>query len=110
MAKARIAPKAPEVRLRLDPIFASPEKIARRMGLTPDQFSACQRRLYARGFPVPDETTGMYLIEAVDRWAKRQRADLFPELTVGAPAIESAAPRTDWGARFAEAEKRNRNG
>lgn len=78
------------------------------MCLTIDQFTACQRRLFARGFPTPDETTGMYDLEAVDRWRKRQRPDLFPELTPHAAPAEVVKPRTDWGAAFAEAEKQTR--
>ncbi|MBL7309228.1 hypothetical protein INQ13_22755 [Escherichia coli] len=103
-------PRAPEIRFRVDPIYAPADKIARRMCLTLSQFTACQRRLFARGFPTPDETTGMYDLEAVDRWRKRQRPDLFPELTGGAAPVEVERPRTDWGAVFAEAQKRKRNG
>jgi hypothetical protein len=74
------------------------------MGLTPDQFVECRRRLYARGFPVPDETTGLYDIEAIDRWRMRQRPDLYPEVQTALPAVEPA-PRIDWGERFVEARK-----
>lgn len=105
-----IVPKAPLVRFRMDPAYAPADKIARRLCLTEAQFASCARKLYARGFPLPDETTGMYDIEAVDRWRKRQRPDLYPELTPTQPAADIARPRTDWGARFAEAEERQRNG
>jgi hypothetical protein len=74
------------------------------MGLTPNQFVECRRRLYARGFPVPDETTGLYDIEAIDRWRMRQRPDLYPEVQPGLPVV-GPAPRTDLGARFADAQK-----
>lgn len=102
--------KAPQIRVRVDPAYAPADKVARRLCLTPLQFQECQRRLFERGFPLPDETTGMYDLEAVDRWRKRQRPDLYPELTAGLPAVEVARPRTDWGARFVEAEERRRNG
>jgi hypothetical protein len=106
----RSVPRAPEVRFRVDPAYAPADKVARRLCLTLDQFTACQRRLFARGFPIPDETTGMYDLEAVDRWRKRQRPDLYPELTGGSAPADVARPRTDWGAVFVEAEKRSRNG
>lgn len=109
MAKAR-APQAPAIRFKLEPAYASPEKTARRMGLTPAQFATCCPRLYARGFPVPDETTGMYHIEAVDRWCRRQRPDLFPELTVANMEPIKTPPRKSMGERFAEAQERRRNG
>lgn len=106
----RSVPRAPEIRFRVDPAYAPADKVARRLCLTLDQFTACQRRLFARGFPIPDETTGMYDMEAVDRWRKRQRPDLYPELTASTAPAEVARPRTDWGAAFVEAEKRSRNG
>lgn len=105
-----IAPRSPQVRFRIDPAYAPADKIARRLCLTEEQFRGVARKLYARGFPLPDETTGMYDLEAVDRWRKRQRPDLYPELTGTEPAPEIARPKVDWGARFAEAEERRRNG
>lgn len=108
MAKARL--NAPAVRFRLDPAYASPEKIARLLCLTPAQFSTCCPKLYARGFPVPDETTGMFDIEAVERWRKRQRPDLYPELTVRSDETIKMPPRKSMGERFAEAQERSRNG
>nr|WP_210383136.1 hypothetical protein [Methylobacterium organophilum] len=109
-AVPRSVPRAPEIRFRVDPVYGPADKVARRLCLTLNQFTACQRRLFARGFPTPDETTGMYDLEAVDRWRKRQRPDLFPELTPGAAPADVVKPRTDWGAAFVEAEKRSRNG
>ena len=103
-------PRAPAVRFRVDPIFAPAEKIARMLGLTEAQFTECRRRLYGRGFPTPDETTGHYHIEAVERWAKRRRPDLFAELTFSTPAAESAPPRKSMGERFVEASERRRHG
>ncbi len=109
MAKARI-PRAPDIRFKVEPAYAPPEKIARRLCLTEAQFRDCSRRLYARGFPLPDETTGMYDLEAVDRWRKRQRPDLYPELTPSPVTADIAPPRKSMGDRFAEAERRSRNG
>lgn len=101
-------PPAPSVRFRVDPAYVPADKAARRMGLTLQQIQDCARQLYARGFPLPDETTGMYDLEAVDRWRKRQRPDLYPEVTGSDPAPEIARPKVDWGARFAEAEGHRR--
>lgn len=102
--------KAPQIRFRVEPAYVPADKVARRLCLTPAQFQDCQRRLFARGFPLPNETTGMYDLEAVDRWRKRQRPELYPELTAGLPAADVARPRTDSGARFVETQKRRRNG
>jgi hypothetical protein len=103
-------PRAPDIRFRVEPSYAPPDKIARKLCLTGAQFRECQRRLYARGFPLPDETTGMYDLEAVDRWRKRQRPDLYPELTIAAFAPETAPPRRTLGEKSREAQERLRNG
>lgn len=102
--------RAPEIRFRVDPAYAPADKIARRLCLTGEQFDACRPRLFARGFPMPDETTGMYDLEAVDRWRKRQRPDLYPELTPAPAGAEVAAPRKSMGDRFVEAKERRRHG
>ena len=103
-------PQAPAVRFKLEPAYASPEKIARLMSLSLIQFEECRPRLYARGFPVPDETTGMYDIEAVERWRKRQLPDFYPELTIPTVAPDKGPPRKSMGDRFVEAQERRRNG
>lgn len=110
MADRKAVPKAPQVRFRVDPAYAPAEKIARRLCLTLEQFRDCARRLYARGFPLPDETTGMYDLEAVDRWRMRQRPDLYPEMGFPIPT-PAPPPRVDLGAKareMYEAEQRRR--
>ena len=102
--------RAPEIRFRVDPAYAPADKIARRLCLTEAQFADCRPRLFARGFPQPDETTGMYDLEAVDRWRKRQRPDLYPELTPAPAAAEVAVPRKSMGDRFVEAKERRGHG
>ena len=42
-------------------------------------------------FPKPDETTGLYCIEAVDRWRLRRHIPLFPELTAVPTAVDAGA-------------------
>lgn len=102
--------QAPAIRFRVDPAYAPTDKIARRMCLTEAQFRDCCPRLFARGFPQPDETTGMYDLEAVDRWRKRQRPDLYPELTISPVAADAASPRKSMGDRFVEAKERRGHG
>ncbi|MHB2205254.1 hypothetical protein [Methylobacterium sp. CM6257] len=102
--------QAPAIRFRIDPAYVPADKIARRLHLTEAQFEACRPRLFARGFPTPDETTGMYDLEAVDRWRKRQRPDLYPELTAPHAAADHHAPRKSMGDRFVEAKERRGHG
>ncbi|ACS44193.1 hypothetical protein [Methylorubrum extorquens] len=110
MARNLIPPKAPAVRFRIEPAYAPREKVARLLHLTEPQFRECASKLYARGFPLPDETTGMYHLEAIDRWSKRKRPDLFPETGFPVPTPEPP-PRVDLGAKareMYEAEQRRR--
>src|SRR5262249_49544723 len=44
------------------------EKAARRLHLTLAEFGAKLPELLARGFPGPDQTTGMYDLDAIDQW------------------------------------------
>jgi hypothetical protein len=55
--------------------------VAQLLGLTIADFQARRAELRDRGFPEADLTTGLYCIEAVDRWRLRRHAALFPELT-----------------------------
>ena len=63
----------------------APSIVAQRLGMSLAELQASQPDLERRGFPAPDETTGRYCIEAVDRWRLRRHPRLFPELT-GTPA------------------------
>jgi hypothetical protein len=63
--------------------------VAQLLGLNVPDFRARRAELRDRGFPEPDRTTGLYCIEAVDRWRLRRHAALFPELTT-APAAAHA--------------------
>jgi hypothetical protein len=65
--------------------------VAQRLGLTVADFDSCRIELEKRGFPEPDETTGRYCIEAVDRWRLRRHGRLFPELTTAASAVDASA-------------------
>ncbi len=63
--------------------------MAQRLGLSVDEFNQCRPELEKRGFPEPDTTTGLYAVEAVDRWRLRRYPRLFPEFG-GAPAAIDA--------------------
>jgi hypothetical protein len=63
--------------------------VAELLGLSVTDFEARRLELRKRDFPEPDPTTGLYCIEAVDRWRLRRHARLFPELTT-APAAAHA--------------------
>jgi hypothetical protein len=73
------------IRHRVDPRDVPPEKAARRLHLTLSQFDLVREDLFARGFPRPDATTGMYDLVAVDRWMDR-RSGLADGLTAEASA------------------------
>ncbi|WP_244496348.1 hypothetical protein [Methylobacterium indicum] len=81
--------------------------MARRLHLTPAQFDAVRPRLFMRGFPRPDPDTGMYCLEAIDRWRHLRHPSLFPELVaLGAtqtPAIH--AEKVDMVERAREGEE-----
>ena len=66
-----------------------PTLAALRLGLTMPEFEARRGELEKRGFPEPDETTGRYCIEAVDRWRLRRHSRLFPELTAVPVAVDA---------------------
>jgi hypothetical protein len=63
--------------------------VAELLGLSLSDFEKRLSLLRERNFPEPDPTTGLYCIEAVDRWRLRRHPTLFPELTV-APAAAHA--------------------
>ncbi|EIZ83643.1 hypothetical protein WYO_3656 [Methylobacterium sp. GXF4] len=102
----RSVPRAPAVRFTVDPADIPAEKVARRLHLTITQFEACKIRLFTRGFPRPDPDTGMYCLEAVDRWRQRRHPSLFPELTPADLAVSGVAPEKDLGAMAREAYRR----
>jgi hypothetical protein len=69
-----------------------PALAARRLGLSIEAFNLILPKLLDRGFPPPDEDTGMYGLEAIDRWRKLRNRRLFPELPglTAAPAARDA--------------------
>jgi len=77
------------VRFPLDPRLIPPEKVARRLGVTPAVFAAKLDELRAQGFPQPDPVLGNWCLDAVDRWID-ERAGLVRE---GDPLSAQAAMR-----------------
>jgi hypothetical protein len=65
--------------------------VAELLGLSLTDFEARQSALRERGFPEPDPTTGLYCIEALDRWRMGRHARLFPELTTAPTATHADA-------------------
>jgi len=65
--------------------------VAELLGLSLPEFEARRPELRERDFPDPDPTTGLYCIEAVDRWRLRRHACLFPELTTAPTAAHAGA-------------------
>ena len=63
--------------------------VAQRLGLSTDEFNQCRAALEKRGFPEPDATTGLYAIEAIDRWRLRRYPRLFPELAGARTALDA---------------------
>ena len=69
-----------QIRFPVDPRDVPPEKAARRLHLTLAQFQSVCNELFVRGFPRPDQTTGMYDLAAIDRWMD-ERSGLQVSLT-----------------------------
>jgi hypothetical protein len=65
--------------------------VAELLGLSVSDFYAKLDQLHECGFPGADPTTGLYCIEAVDRWRLRRHAQLFPELTTAPAAAHASA-------------------
>ncbi|MCJ2091111.1 hypothetical protein MKK67_01100 [Methylobacterium sp. J-072] len=98
------------MRFAVDPADIPAEKVARRLHLTIVQFETCKVRLFTRGFPRPDPDTGMYCLEAVDRWRLQRHPTLFPELTPPGRTATGAAPEKDLAAMAREAYERRAAG
>lgn len=65
--------------------------VAELLGLSRADFEAQRPALHNRKFPEPDPTTGLYCIEAVERWRLLRYPQLFPELTAAPAAAHAGA-------------------
>jgi hypothetical protein len=65
------------LRYHVTPRDAPAAVAARVLGLTELQFAEKLPQLLGRGFPKPDETTGLYDLDAIDEWRRRRHPELF---------------------------------
>jgi hypothetical protein len=65
--------------------------VAELLGLSVANFETFLAALRERKFPDPDPTTGLYCIEAVERWRLMRYPQLFPELTTAPAAAHAEA-------------------
>jgi hypothetical protein len=108
-------PDAAQIRFRVDPADVPAEKAARRLHLKLDRFNEVLPRLLLRGFPAADPDTGMYDLDAIDRWrAARHRPDAVPDtvsLTHGDGNLQApTAPVGGAAERFIAAKERQATG
>jgi len=89
-----------EIRFRVDPGDVPPEKAARQLHLTLEQFNELLPKLQARGFPRADPDTGMFDLDEIDRWRAKRHT------SVESPAPPTAEPELDMGERFIIAMRR----
>jgi hypothetical protein len=68
----------------------SPVEAAARLNLSLEAFREHLPALLGRGFPMADETTGMYDLAAIDRWRMARNTRFFPELTTNTRAEDAS--------------------
>jgi hypothetical protein len=66
------------VKFKVEPRDVPAAQAARRLGLSPPDFSAALPRLRDRGFPMADPDTGNYDLTAIDRWCDLRHHHLLP--------------------------------
>jgi hypothetical protein len=76
-ARIHSPPNAGQIRFRVEPRDVPPVKAARRLHLTFAEFEAKKEELFARQFPRPDPTTGMYDLIAIDAWQNARNPQLL---------------------------------
>lgn len=94
----------PAPRFRVDPRDVPAKAAGIILGLTEADFRAKLPLLVARGFPKPDETTGNFDLNAIDRWCDRRHPGLF------IVATEHAVDARQVVAQRLEAMKRHGSG
>jgi hypothetical protein len=90
----------PTPRFRVDPADVPAPVAARRLGLDAAVFAELLPRLVVRGFPEPDPDTGLFDLEAIDRWRRLRHPRLFPELTAAPGARDAGAVHAERLARM----------
>jgi hypothetical protein len=87
----RSPPNAQQIRFRVEPRDVPAVKAARRLHLTLAQFEVKKDELFARQFPRPDPTTGMYDLVAIDAWQNARNPQLFSGAGKGAVDARTVA-------------------
>lgn len=54
---------------------------ARMLGLSDARFAELRPQLTRRGFPLPDQDTGLFDLDAVNAWRRQRNPHLFTEAT-----------------------------
>jgi hypothetical protein len=90
------------LRCRVDPRDVPAAKAARKIGLTLVEFDRVKAELFARGFPTPDPTTGLYDLKAIEVW-RDVRSGLAEPLTASSQGgqrsrhrLRAAAASAPW--------------
>ena len=79
-------PSPSPIRSRIAPRDGPIAKAARTLHLTVEEFREKLPELYSRGFPRPDQTTGMFDLEAIDRWQNARHPHLFGDASAQSTA------------------------
>jgi transcriptional regulator with XRE-family HTH domain len=80
-------PQAPSTNVVRLPVYhVEPRDVparvaARRLHLSEQEFETKKPALFARGFPTPDITTGMYDLKMIDEWMDRRRTQQASQST-----------------------------
>jgi hypothetical protein len=105
------APDASQIRIRVDPADVPPEKAARRLHISLDRFNDLLPKLIGRGFPAADPDTGMYDLDAIDRWRAARHVPDTVSLTHGDGNLQApTAPVGGAAERFIAAKERQATG
>ncbi|QPC93828.1 hypothetical protein [Mesorhizobium sp. INR15] len=83
------------IRFHVDPRDVPPEKAARRLGLTQEQFGDLIPRLLSRGFPASDPDTGNYDLDAIDAWRAARHRRILPSSSLPSHSTGLVAARLE---------------
>jgi hypothetical protein len=83
------------MRHKIEPRDLPAEKVARLLHITEQTFVSCLPKLYDRGFPKPDETTGNWDGNAVRRWMDLRSSLTSNGLALAAMPLRNAGEVAD---------------
>jgi len=81
------------IRFAVEPRDVPLKKAARRLHLTEAQFMEKLPHLYARGFPRPDATTGMFDLKQIDFWMDQRHDRSQPVYTTENGSLQTPRER-----------------